>query len=76
VTVPAFKDITANDDVYENRHYLWDTLSNISQDDVCVRFNDLNMKGEVREANDVTLSIITAFQKKLKYVDVTLILVN
>jgi hypothetical protein len=27
VTVSTFKDITANSDVYENRHYLWDTLS-------------------------------------------------
>jgi hypothetical protein len=27
VTISTFKDITANGDVYENRHYLWDTLS-------------------------------------------------
>jgi hypothetical protein len=26
VTVSTFKDITANGNVYENRHYLWDTL--------------------------------------------------
>jgi hypothetical protein len=27
MTVSAFKDITAKVDVYENRHYLWDTVS-------------------------------------------------
>jgi hypothetical protein len=27
VTVSTIKDITANSDVYENRHYLWNTLS-------------------------------------------------
>jgi hypothetical protein len=26
VTVSTLKDITANGGVYENRHYLWDTL--------------------------------------------------
>jgi hypothetical protein len=27
VTASTFKNITANGDVYENQHYLWDTLS-------------------------------------------------
>jgi hypothetical protein len=27
VTDSTFKDISANGDVYENRHYLWGTLS-------------------------------------------------
>jgi hypothetical protein len=31
MTITAFKDITANVDVYENRHYLWDTLSTLIQ---------------------------------------------
>jgi hypothetical protein len=27
--ISTFQDITVNGDVYENRHYLWDTLSNL-----------------------------------------------
>jgi hypothetical protein len=36
VRVSTFKDITANGDVYGNRHYLWDTLSNNKNNVVCL----------------------------------------